>query len=1225
MKKKYQIFLYIFFISLPVLPQEDALYVNFDRLTIEERLSHNNVLCIEQDDRGFLWFGTADGLNRYDGYDFTVYKTILKKQNSISNNIIRSICKAHDGTLWIGTENGLNRYIDSLDCFVRYLHEPDNPNSLSGNAINTIFEDSNHRLWIGTKSEGLNKFNPETGNFEHYKHDPIDPNSLSGNEIISIHEDRNGNLWVGTFANGLNLLNKAENNFFRFTPEPGNPNSIHNHTYFNIFESSDGVLYVFGGRIIDQLESIESDHTVAFKKIKPIHTSITINKKVRSMIEDNNKNIWIGYADLGLCEFNPDKGFIRPYRSINKNGSLNKYVINDIFQDNNGILWIATHEKGILKYDPKKQKFGHLKRISGENNSLSGNIVLSILESSDQSLWIGTRSNGLNYIPKEHTKKLSTHWPEIKHIFANPNDERTMGFNTILSIYEDTKNMIWIGTSSGLLNVKRSELKNMKYLEYSFLSKINNKKITPAVWKIYQDQDGIFWVCTREGLYSFDYYNENPSLTQYTHKAEDNSISDDFVWDVFEDSKNRIWIATSNGLNLLNKETGRFTIFKNDKKNDASISSNNIKSIYEDSKNRIWISTEGGGLNQFIEKDNQFITYSKEEGLPNNTIWGILEDNRCNLWLSTNNGLSKFSPEKESFINYYSGDGLQSNEFKMGAFHKGQSGRFYFGGINGLNAFSPSAIKTDPVPPDVYITDFKIFNNSVEIGEKTNQNTILDMSIIMSDHITLSYKDNFFSFEFVALHYNNPSKNKYAYKMEGFNNQWVSTQADKRYATYTNLPGGNYTFKVKACNPDGVWNHEGTSINIHIISSFWKSTWFYLLLVVVIILIIFIYLKIREKTLKREQTLLSNEQKLLQTLMDNIPDTIYFKDKHSRFTRVNQAKAIELGLNKPEELIGKTDFDYFDEEDAREAYEDEQEIIKTGKPLINKVEERITKQGERNWFLATKVPIKNDKGIITGTVGLTRNITDQKRAEIELNTAKKKAEKADNLKSAFLANMSHEIRTPMNAILGFSRLLEDPALSDKERASYIEYIRNNGQSLLNIINDIIDIAKIEAGEITISEKNFDVHRVIDELKIYYDQEINAQNKKELKLNIKKGLSKKEFMIVSDPLRIKQVLSNLISNALKFTDKGHITFGYELKGDTLEFFVHDTGIGIDVDKLDLIFERFRHFGNDFKKNISGTGLGLAISKKLIELLGGKIWVESTVDKGSSFYFTIPFKQ
>ena len=1208
-----------------MLPQKDARYVNFDRLTIENHLSHNNVLCIAQDDKGFLWFGTADGLNRYDGYTFNVYKHDFKKQNSISNNIIHSICKDHKGTLWIGTGNGLNRYVDSLDCFVRYLHEPDNPNSLSGNVINTIIEDNNHRLWIGTKTAGLNKFNPVTGNFEHYKHDPIDPNSLSSNEIKSIHKDRKGNLWIGTYAEGLNLLNKADNNFFRFTHEPGNPNSISSHLYYNIFENSGGELFVYGGTTIDQVTNIASAQNISFKKIKPSHPSLTTNNMVRTMTEDNNKTLWIGFADLGLCEFNKDKGYIRPYRPISQNGSLDKYVINDIYQDNYGIFWIATHEKGILKYDPKKQKFGHLKMISGKSNSLSGNIVLSILESSDQSLWIGTRSNGLNYIPPEHTARLPGLWPEVKHIYANPNDNRTMGFNTILSLYEDSHGMIWIGTSSGLMNIERSALKKLEHLEYSLLTVIEKKMITAATWKIYQDKTGVFWVCTRDGLYSFDYYNETdaPSLIQYKHKKNSNSLINNFVWDIYEDSKNRLWVTTSNGLNLLNRKTGKFKIFKNDANNNSSISSNNVKSVFEDSKKRIWIATEGGGLNQFVEKNNSFIAYSVMDGLPNNTVWGILEDDNCNLWLSTNKGLSKFTPEKGSFINYYASDGLQSNEFKMGAFHKGQNGRFYFGGINGLNAFFPTAIKINPLPPDIYITDFKIFNHSVSIGKTTDQRTILGTSVLMADQITISYKENFFSFEFAALHYNNPSKNRYAYKMEGFNKQWINTDADKRFATYTNLPGGNYTFRVKACNADGVWNNEGTSIDIHIISSFWKSIWFYLILGILIVIIIFVFFKIKEKIQKREQTLLSNEQKLLQTLMDNIPDTIYFKDKKSRFTRVNQAKALEIGLNNPNKLIGKSDFDYFDEKDAREAFEDEQEIIRTGKPLINKVEERITKDGERNWFLATKVPVRNKKGEITGTVGLTRNITNQKQIEIELNEAKKRAEKADNLKSAFLANMSHEIRTPMNAILGFSRLLEDPELSKKERISYIEYIRNNGHSLLNIINDIIDIAKIEAGEITTSKKDFDLHQVLNELNIYYGKEINAHNKKELKLILKRETSEKEFIIHSDPLRIKQVLSNLISNALKFTDKGHITFGYELKDNTLVFFVHDTGIGIDKEKHELIFERFRHFGNDFKKNISGTGLGLAISKKLIELLGGKIWVESTVNKGSSFYFTIPF--
>ncbi len=1224
--KYYLFFFLLWFVGLPVISQQKKHYVYFDRITIEHKLSNNNILSIEQDENGYLWFGTADGLNKYDGYVFNIYRKSFNDKNSISNNIIRTIYKDHNGTLWIGTENGLNKYIDSLDHFIRYMHDPDDPDGFLGKRINTIFEDSNHQLWIGTQNSGLNKYNPETNTFKHFLNDPIDPNSISSNNISNIYEDSNGNFWIGTYDNGINLFNINEKNFFRFKNDSADPHSISNNHISDIFETSDGQLYICSRNAINFIKKIESKNKIIFQRIRPNFLS-THNTWIKCMIEDNNRQLWIG-AENGLLKFNPETKSILSYQDMNKSGLLKKYVVNDIFQDYTGIFWLGTHEKGLLKYDPKKQKFGHIRMIPGEKHSLSGNIITAIFESKDGSLWIGTRSNGLNYAPPGQNKNISQNLPDFINIKPSPLDTSTSGFNTILSIYEDQNEMIWLGTSSGLLNIKKSALKNTNYLNSSMLSNINGEKITDAVWKIYQDCKGIFWICTRYGLYSFDYYNntKKPSITHYLNDKTDNSLSHTITWDVLEDSRKRIWVATSNGLNILDRKTGDFQVFYHDAADTTSIGSSSIKNIFEDSKKQIWITTEGGGLNRFIEETQTFIKYTKDDGLPNNTVWGILEDNTHNYWLSTNNGLTKFSPDKNLFTNYYASDGLQSNEFKMGAYYKGHDGRLYFGGINGFNAFYPSMIKIDPVPPKIYITNFRIFNNSVTIGKPFNGEILLNKSIQATDEITLTHNENFFSFEFAALHYSNPLKNRYAYKMEGFDKQWITTNAEKRFATYTNLPGGEYTFRVKACNTDGIWNHDGASINIRIIPPFYKTVWFYLLIVLGIILIIFLYIKIRERSIKREQRLLSNEQKLLQTLMDNIPDTIYFKDTNSRFTRVNQAKALEIGLDSPQDIIGKTDFDYFEEKDAREAYEDEKEIISTGKPLINKVEERTNRNGEKNWFLATKVPVKNQKGETTGTVGITRNITEQKQAELELDKAKKRAENADNLKSAFLANMSHEIRTPMNAILGFSKLLEDSSISEKERSSYIEYIRSNGQSLLNIINDIIDIAKIEAGEITTNKTQFDLHLVLNELNAFYKQEIDAKGLSNLELMLKKDSRKKEFNIYSDPLRIKQVLSNLISNALKFTDNGYIKFGYEIKNDDiLEFFVIDTGLGIENDKLELIFERFRHFDNDFKKNISGTGLGLAISKKLIELLGGKIWVQSELQKGSSFFFTIPFKE
>ncbi len=395
---------------------------------------------------------------------------------------------------------------------------------------------------------------------------------------------------------------------------------------------------------------------------------------------------------------------------------------------------------------------------------------------------------------------------------------------------------------------------------------------------------------------------------------------------------------------------------------------------------------------------------------------------------------------------------------------------------------------------------------------------------------------------------------------------------------------------------------------------------------IIAVLLIILYIIIREKTQRRARILLRKEKDLLQTLMDSIPDTIYFKDVHSRFTRVNQAKADEIGLSDPSDAIGKSDFDFFNKDDALEAFNDEQKIIKTGIPLINKIEDRTGEDGEINWFSATKVPIvdKRQKTIM-GTVGITRNITKQIIVEKKLAKAKQQAEESDRLKSAFLANMSHEIRTPMNAILGFSDLLDDNNLEESEKKTYIQYIKNNGKTLLKLIDDIIDVSKIESNEMKITKTKFYLNKIFDELFSYYDRENKRVNNGNVHLKIH---NEKDnfFTIQCDEVRLKQIISNLLTNAIKFTNEGEIEFGYHVESDDkIIIYVQDSGIGIEEDKHEQIFKRFHHYAEMPGKDYYGTGLGLSISKHLVELLGGEIWVESSAGKGSKFSFSLPVNE
>ncbi|MGC8803176.1 MAG: PAS domain-containing protein [Bacteroidales bacterium] len=369
---------------------------------------------------------------------------------------------------------------------------------------------------------------------------------------------------------------------------------------------------------------------------------------------------------------------------------------------------------------------------------------------------------------------------------------------------------------------------------------------------------------------------------------------------------------------------------------------------------------------------------------------------------------------------------------------------------------------------------------------------------------------------------------------------------------------------------------------------------------------------------------LNTESSFLRLIMDNIPYTIYFKDAEGRFTKINKAQAFLLGIDNPADAIGKTDFDFFDRATAEMTFHDEQRIMKEGKPLFEKMEQLIDKRGNTRWVSATKIPIKDAKGNITGLVGISIDITERRKVEDKLREAKEKAEAADRLKTAFLANMSHEIRTPMNGIIGFSNLLRTPGLTEEEKKEYLDHITSCGNSLLNLIDDIIDIAKIEAGQLKLRFSEYNINKLLDELYDTFLTIMQKENKGIIQLRVSKTLPNQQAHIYTDPFRLKQIMSNLLSNAVKFTLHGSIEFGYQLKNkQQLIFYVKDTGIGIPADKLTVIFERFGQIVDNQHINKKGTGLGLTISYNLAKMLGGDLWVESELNKGSTFYVSVPY--
>jgi len=838
--------------------------IRFERISLEQGLSQGTIWAIIQDSKGFMWFGTADGLNKYDGYSFTIYNHDPRDSTSISNNTIIAICEDKSGTLWIGTAGGgLNRFDRETEKFTHYRNDPSNPNSLSDDQVISIHEDKNGTLWIGTENRGLNRFDRETEKFTHYQHDPSNPKSLSSDHIFRIFEDKSSVLWIGT-NEGLNKFDKECNIFIPFKHDPNIQNSLTNNWINAIYEDKSGALWIGTSDGLNKLILSEiKEYDMARLKFvhykhDPMNPNSLSDSRIRSIYEDKSGNLWIGTAGGGLNRLVPsstsrqtlneieesdrETGTFVHYKNDPKDpNSLSSDNVRSIFEDKSGVLWIGMNGEGLNKYFSSKKKFVHYKNDPYDPNSLSHNYVYSIYQDKDGIFWIGTMGGGLNKFNRE--RKTFTHY---QNDLSNPN---SLSNNSVLSICEsrhDGTTSLWIGTSGGLdklvLNPdsigKGFDKEKAQFVHYKHdpaNPNSPNSLSDSTVTSIIEDKSGNLWIGTYSGLDKFD--KEKKQFVHYKHDpANLNSLSKGRVRAIFEDKSGMLWIGTdAGGLNKFNPSNEQFMHYIHDPANPNSLSQNFVLSIYEDpsvSERILWIGTNGGGLNRLDKEKDEFKIFTKNDGLPNNVIYGILGDNHGNLWLSTNKGLSKFNPQTETFKNYDVTDGLQSNEFNKGAYYTSNNGEMFFGGINGFNSFYPDSIKDNPYIPPVVITKFKKFN------------TIIKFDISDTEEIELSYRDKYLSFEFVALDYTNPQQNQYRYTMKGFDEDWIDA-GTRRFATYTNLDPGKYIFKVKGSNSDGKWNEQGVSIKIVIKPPFWKSWWFIIISAVFLILIGYTWIRQR--------------------------------------------------------------------------------------------------------------------------------------------------------------------------------------------------------------------------------------------------------------------------------------------------------------------------------------------------------------------------------------------
>jgi ligand-binding sensor domain-containing protein/DNA-binding CsgD family transcriptional regulator len=840
-----------FFVGGSVFAQRN---VSLQQISVRDGLSQNTINCIFQDSRGFMWFGTQNGLNKYDGSSFSIFKHNVGDSTSISSDDVYCAFEDNKKDLWFGTSAGLSKFNRHTNTFSNFDFDHNSKYSMRP-VWSIIGSARDKKLWIGA-SGGLFSFDPGSKKITHFL---INDSIQHANSALTICEDNNGLIWVGTSEGGLLQFDRGKS-AFKFL-DTGIKNGSTAHDAVNcILQDSDGFIWI--GMENGVLSRYEVDkhsfiHLTDFQKKYPII----------KLMESRDGQLWVGTDKGGAFLVDKAKLKFTPLYDKPEKGTN---VVLSLLNDAKGDVWLGTYHAGAFLFDKMDTTFNHFQPYAEIKNSEESNAVLSLHEQGTD-LWIGTDGGGLC---QKNSKFI--------RYFKKSASANSIAGNTIKCIKSDNNNL-YIGTYADGMSI--FNLKTGKFTNYSQAGGLSDN----SIYAIYPDGDFV-WIGTNKGGLN-PFHTKRGTFRHFVNNIKEvTSISSNTIRSIYKDSRNKLWIGTVSGLNQFNEQDSTFISFLHRAK--SPMSNINVLSIHEDAKKNMWFGTHGGGLNRYDYRTDTFTSFQEKDGLGGNIVYGILEDGQGNLWLSTNKGITRFDPEKKVFKNFDLGSGLVSTQFNVGSYHKGNSGKMYFGNTEGVCSFFPYTIRTNNFLPPVLITDFLLFNKPVIPGEGSP----LKQAIGETTEITLDYTQTVFNLKFSALNFSHADKNSYAYMLEPFDKEWNYVD-NTNVATYTNLDPGTYIFKVKGSNNDKQWNENFASLNITITPPYWKTTWFQILASFVLISVIYVSYRVKVNSIKTQKEMLSQ-------LVEKRTAEIEVKSKQLFETEVKNAQLVAQKLN--DELASKS-------------------------------------------------------------------------------------------------------------------------------------------------------------------------------------------------------------------------------------------------------------------------------------------------------------------------------